>query len=164
MKLNRRMQRYLVDLRSREVEAALPAPGKGPDVAIVETGGCVLLRGFVKKPHLSPADFPDQTGLECSANKLRMEAMFPPRLVASCPLLLLTAGLLTARALSSELSRMPGRFNVIVSYDGDSCAVRFHKIRAGQRWLAEDLEGYVDEGVLVFEAGQELPMPALLAS
>ena len=156
------MERYLTDLRSREVEADFPAPGKGPDVQIVETSGCVLLRGFVKKPHLSPSDFPDQTGLECSANKLRMEAMFPARLVHSCPLLLLTAGLLTARALSVELARLPGRFNVILSYDGESCAVRFHKIRAGQRWLAEDLEGYVDEGVLVFEAGQQAPLPALL--
>ncbi len=162
MRLNRRMERYLTDLRSREVEAEFPAPGKGPDVTVVEAGGCFLLRGFVRKPHLSPADVPDQTGLECSANRLRMEALFPPRIVLSCPLLLLTAGLLTARAISAELSRLPGRFNVILSYDGESCAVRFHKIRAGQRWLAEDLEGYVDEGVLVFEAGQELPLPALL--
>ena len=37
-------------------------------------------------------------------------------------------------------------------------------LRAGQHWLADDLEGYVDEGVLVFEAGQELPMPALLTA
>ncbi len=40
--------------------------------------------------------------------------------------------------------------------------MRFHKIRAGQRWLSEDLEGYVDEGVLVFEAGQDQPLPAML--
>src|SRR5437016_8044943 len=160
MKFNRRMERYLQDLRSREVEAVVPP--RGPDVQIVETGGCFLLRGFVSNPHLSPVDFPDETGLECSANKLRMEAMLDARLVSSCPLLLLTAGLLTARALSRELSHHPARFNVILSYDGDCCAVRFHKIRAGQRWLAEDLEGYVDEGVLVFEAGTELPLPALL--
>ena len=69
----------------------------------------------------------------------------------------------TARAVSIELSRYPGRFNVILSYDGESCAVRFHKIRAGQRWLAEDLDGYVDEGVLVVEAGSDAPWPALLA-
>jgi hypothetical protein len=162
MRLNRRMERYLADLRSREVEAGFPVPGRGPDVQVVEAGSCWLLGGFVKKPHLSPADFPDATGLECSANKLKMEAMFPPRIVASCPLLLLTAGLLTARALSVELSRYPGRFNVILSYDGDSCVVRFHKIRAGERWLSEDLEGYVDEGVLVFEAGSAAPMPAML--
>jgi hypothetical protein len=160
MKFNRRMERYLQDLRSREVEAVVPP--RGPDVQIVEAGGCFLLRGFVSNPHLSPVDFPDQTALECSANKLRMEAMLDARLVRSCPLLLLTAGMLTARIVSLALARYPGRFNVILSYDGECCAVRFHKIRAGQRWLAEDLEGYVDEGVLVFEAGQQTPVPALL--
>ncbi len=158
------MQGYLEDLRSREVEAALPVPGKGPDVQIVEARGCFLLGGFLKKPHLSPADFPDATGLECSANKLRMEGMFPARIVASCPLLLLTAGLLTARSLSVELARHAARFNVILSYDGESCALRFHKIRTGERWLLEDLEEYADEGVLVFEAGQDAPMPAVLTA
>jgi hypothetical protein len=78
--------------------------------------------------------------------------------------LLLTAGLITARTVSAALARYPGRFNVILSYDGESCTVRFHKIRAGQRWLAEDLEGYVDEGVLVFEAGSDAPVPALLTA
>jgi len=162
MRLNRSMERYLAELRSREVEAGFPAAGRGPDVSVVEAGGCWLLGGFVKKPHLSPADFPDATGLECSANKLRMEAMFDERLVDSAPLLLLTAGLVTARAVSHELARYPGRFNVILSYDGECCTVRFHKIRAGEKWLADDLEGYVDEGVLVFEAGTGAPMPALL--
>jgi hypothetical protein len=160
MKFNRRMGRYLEDLRSREVEAVVPP--RGPHVHIVEAGGCFLLQGFVSKPHLSPADFPDQTRLECSANRLRMESMLDARLVRSCPLLLLTAGLVTARAVSTALSRYPARFNVILSYDGESCAVRFHKIRARQRWLLEDLEEYVDEGVLVFEAGADTPPPASL--
>jgi hypothetical protein len=136
MKFNRRMGRYLDDLRSRAVDAVVP---RGPEVQIVETGGCFLLRGFVTHPHLSPVDFPDETALECSANKLRMEAMLDARLVRSCPLLLLTAGLLTAQVVSSALARYRERFNVILSYDGEGCAVRFHKIRAGQRWLAEDL-------------------------
>ena len=156
------MENYLRDLRSREVETGFPSPGRGPDVQVVETSGCWLLGGFVRKPHLSPADFPDATCLECSANRLRMETMFPARLVLSCPLLLLTAGLLTAQLLASELARHEESFNIILSYDGESCAVRFHKIRAGERWLAEDLEGYVDEGVLVFEAGQNAPALALL--
>lgn len=164
MRLNRRMQRYLQDLRSREVDADFPLPGKGPDVNIVEVRGCFLLRGYVQRPHVAPADFPDQTGLECSANRLRMETMLDARLVRSCPLLLLTAGLMTARALSRELARLEGRFNVILSYDGEGCAVRFHKIRAGQRWLSDDLEGYVDEGVLVFEVGPGIPLPALLTA
>jgi hypothetical protein len=163
MKLNRRMERDLADLRSRQVEADSILPGLWPKVQIVAAGGCFLLDGFARKPHLSPADFPDQTGLECSANKLRMEAMLEPRLVDSCPLLLLTAGLFTARAVSRELARYPERFNIILSYDGESCAVRFHKIRAGQRWLLEDLDGYVDESVLVVEAGAKATWPALLA-
>src|SRR5438105_15763779 len=161
MKFNRRMGRYLEDLRSRAVDAVVP---RGPDVQIVETGGCFLLRGFVSKPHLSPVDFPDETALECSANKLRMETMLDARLVRTCPLLLLTAGLLTAQVVSAALARFPGRFNVILSYDGESCAVRFHKIRAGERWLLDDLEQYVDEGVLVFEAGPDAPLPALLSA
>jgi len=156
------MARYLEDLRSREVEAALPQ--RGPDVQIVEAGGCYLLRGFASKPHLRPIDFPDQTRLECSANRLRMESMLEPRLVRSCPLLLLTAGLVTARVLCAALAQFPGRFNVILSYDGESCAVRFHKVRAGERWLLDDLEEYVDEGVLVFDAGPDAPLPALLPS
>jgi hypothetical protein len=90
--------------------------------------------------------------------------MLDPRLVAVCPLLLLTAGLLMAEAVSRKLSALPGRFNVIVSYDGESCAVRFHRIRPGERWLSEDLESYVDEGVLVVEAGPGLPSFAQLAA
>jgi hypothetical protein len=160
MKLNVRMRRYLADLRSREVGAnAMPS---GPEVQVVEAGGLFLLRGFVKKPHLALSDFRDETGLECSANRLRMEAMVEPRLASSAPLLLLTAGLVTARAMAAALRKFSARFNVIVSYDGDCCAVRFHKIRDGQHWLMEDLEDYEGEGVLVFEAGGEQPVPALL--
>ena len=154
MRLNRRMQRYLDDLRSRRVDAAPLVPGRPPDVEIVEAGGCFLLGRFARKPHLHVADFRDETGLECSANKLPMAGLVDPRLSAAAPLLLLTAGLLTAQAVSQQLAQRPGIFNVIVSYDGESCAVRFHRLRAGQRWLAEDLEDYVDEGVLVVEAGQ----------
>src|SRR5437588_7682958 len=132
MKFNRRMERYLQGLRSREVEAVVPP--RGPAVQVVEAGGCCLLRGFVSNPHLSPVDFPDQTTLECSANKLRMEAMLDARLVRSCPLLLLTAGLLTARIVSIALARYPGRFNVILSSDGEGCAVRFRTRRPGPRW------------------------------
>src|SRR2546427_12324348 len=146
MKFNRRMERYLQDLRSREVEAVVPP--RGPDVQIVETGGCFLLRGFVSNPHLSPVDFPDQTTLECSANKLRMEAMLDARLVRSCPLLLLTAGLLTARIVSIALARLPGRLHVILSYHCRGCARPFHQSRARPRRAAQDLDGDVAGGVL----------------
>src|SRR5260370_18404895 len=90
MKLNRRMERYLADLRSREVEADFPLPGRGPDVQIVEAGRFFLLRGFLHRPPFLPADFPDPTRLESNPNKLLMEAMFDSRLIASFPPPLLT--------------------------------------------------------------------------
>ena len=164
MKLNRRMQRYLGELRSRSIDAEPMVPGKWPDLSVVEVNGFVFLESFRKKPSLRPADFDGPSALEACANKLLMEKMLDPRLVAVCPLLLLTAGLLTAEAVSRKLVGLPGRFNVIVSYDGESCAVRFHKIRAGDGWLAEDLESYVDEGVLVVEAGAGLTAFAQLAA
>jgi hypothetical protein len=84
-----------------------------------------------------------------------MSGLVDPRLAASCPLLLLVAGLMTAQAVALELAQFDARFNIILSYDGESCVVRFHKIRAGESWLAADLEAYAaDEGLLVIEAGQ----------
>ena len=158
------MQRYLADLRSRQVDAAPLVPGRPPDVEIVEAGGCFLLGRFARRPHLHVADFPDATGLECSANKLPMAGMVDPRLSAAAPLLLLTAGLLTAQAVSRQLAQYPGIFNIIVSYDGESCAVRFHRIRAREQWLHDELEEYDDEGVLVFEAGRSTVEVRLLGS
>ncbi len=154
MKLNRRMQDYLGELRSRGIDAEELVPGKWPDLTVQQIGDVVLLDSFCKKPTLRPADFDAASGLECCANKLLVEKMLDPRLVMACPLLLLTGGLFVAEQVSKRLAGLPGRFNVIVSYDGESCAVRFHKIRAGERWLCEDLERYVDEGVLVVEVGQ----------
>jgi hypothetical protein len=161
MKVNTRMRRYLADLRSREVgAAAVPA---APAIHLVEANGLVLLRGFIQKPHGTLSEFPNETALECTANRLRMEAMVEPRLARSAPLLLLTAGLVTAGAMALALRSLKGSFNVIVSYDGEGCAVRFHKIRAAQRWLMNDLEDYEGEGVLVFEAGPDQPAPMLLS-
>ncbi len=164
MKLNRRMQRDLGELRSRSIDAEPLLPGKWPDLTVAEVNGLVLLESFRRKPSLRLADFDGPSALEACANKFLMEKMLDPRLVAACPLLLLTAGLLMAEAVSRKLSVLPGRFNVIVSYDGESCAVRFHKIRQGERWLSEDLEAYVDEGVLVVEAGPGLTPFAQLAA
>jgi hypothetical protein len=147
------MKRYLGDLRSRNVAAEPLLPAKWPDLSVAQVGDVVLLESFCKKPSLRPADFEVASALECCANKLQLEKMLDPRLVLACPLLMLTGGLLLAGEVSRRLTALPGRFNVIVSYDGESCAVRFHKIREGESWLCDDLETYVDEGILVVEAG-----------
>jgi hypothetical protein len=32
-----------------------------------------------------------------------------------------------------------------------ACTVRFHKVRAGQVWLKDDLESYKEEAILVMD-------------
>jgi hypothetical protein len=155
VKLNRRMQGYLGELRGRNIDAAPLVPGKWPDLSVQQIGDIVLLDSFCKKPCLRPSDFYAASALECCANKVLVERMLDPYLVYVCPLLLLTGGLFIAEQVSKRLTGLPGRFNVIVSYDGESCAVRFHKIREGESWLCQDLESYVDEGILVVEAGAD---------
>ena len=74
-----------------------------PDLTVAEVNGLVLLESFRRKPSLRPADFDGPSALEACANKLLMEKMLDPRLVGVCPLLLLTAGLLMAEAVSRKL-------------------------------------------------------------
>jgi hypothetical protein len=164
MRVNRRMRAYLDDLRSREVEAHSLLPERMPgDLELVQKGECVFLRRIAARPLRTLADFSHWTSVECFANKLSMNDMVDPRLSRGVPLVLLMGGLLLAERFARQLAYFPGRYNVIVSYDGESCSVRFHKIRAGERWLSDDLEDYPEEGVLVLDAGgAEPPLAALL--
>jgi len=57
VKLNRRMQGYLGELRSRNIDAAPLVPGKWPDLSVQQIGDVVLLDSFCKKPCLRPSDF-----------------------------------------------------------------------------------------------------------
>jgi hypothetical protein len=157
MRLNKRMRAHLYDLRRREVDGTVD-PGLAATRApldLAESQGMVLLRQRNARAWRSRlTEFADPTNLECTANKLSLGDFLDERLTATCPLLLLLAGLLMAERVSHELERFEGRFNVILSYDGDSCALRFHRQRPGERWLHADLEEYdEEEGVLVFEAG-----------
>jgi hypothetical protein len=166
MRLNSRMRIHLDDLRRREVDSAIDpglAAARAP-LEIRESQGLVLLRSGGTGWRFRLAEFADPTNLECTANKLSMGDLLDPRLADSCPLLLLLAGLLMAERVSRELRRFDGRFNVILSYDGESCALRFHRLREGEQWLHGDLEAYDVEGVLVFEAGQATVPVQLLGS
>jgi hypothetical protein len=41
-------------------------------------------------------------------------------------------------------------FRIIFSVDGRNCVMRFHKVRDGESWLHDDLEGY-QEAVAAYE-------------
>jgi hypothetical protein len=165
MRTNRRMKAYLDDLRSREVSAESLLPERMPgDLELVQAGECVLLRRVAQRSRRMIADLAHWTNVECLVNKLSMNDMVNPRISRGVPLVLLMGGLLLAERFARQLAHFPGRYNVIVSYDGEACAVRFHKVRAGERWLSEDLEDYPDEGVLVLDAGAQVAaQPPLLS-
>jgi hypothetical protein len=165
MRFNRQMHGHLLDLKSREIGLALDPTfaARAPLDVAEHAGGVVLLKQPARGWRSRLAVFHDPTNLECTANKISVGDLLDPRWARSAPLLLLTAGLVLTERLSRELTAFPGRFNIILSYDGDSCAVRFHRIRPGEAWLHEDLEEYSEEGVLVCEAG-EAPQIGLLGS
>jgi len=154
MRFNQQMHGHLQDLKSREIGLALdPNFAARAPLAFEEHNGVVLLSRPAGAWRSRLANFGDRTNLECTANKLSVGELLDPRLSRAAPLLLLTAGLVLAERLPRELARFPGRFNIILSYDGESCALRFHRIREGESWLHEDLEEYDEEGVLVCESG-----------
>ena len=47
-------------------------------------------------------------------------------------------------------SALDGPFRIIISGDsvGNSCTVRFHRLRPDQVWLADDLESYKEEALM----------------
>ena len=155
MRFNQQMLGHLQDLKSREIGLALdPNFAARAPLAFEEHNGVVLLSRPAGAWRSRLANFGDRTNLECTANKLSVGELLDPRLTRAAPLLLLTAGLVLAERLTRELSQLEGTFNVILSYDGESCALRFHRVRAGEAWLHEDLEEYSEEGVLVCETGE----------
>jgi hypothetical protein len=126
----------------------LPAranPGQVPTLEIFED--CVLLKEhWDPKKHVQITDFPDKTGFECSANHVHLPFVGTNESLISC--------LEYAATLQEALSpfTQDRRFRVIVALpEDDDCTVRFHQIRPGENWIADDLEGYKSEAILVFD-------------
>jgi len=90
----------------------------------------------------------DETGIECLASKIHVDAFLP----RDTPLAdMVGVALAYARQLRKRLgtSSLRGPFRVIIGASPkdeesvrDTCVIRFHRMRPGQQWLKEDLEGY----------------------
>lgn len=100
---------------------------------------------------VKPENFPDLTGFECFVNHIHVEDQLEAPLAD--PSALLKQGIKFALATESELrSTFPGKpFKVIVAATERGCGVRFHSVRQGEEWLANDLNGYSEEAILVLE-------------
>jgi hypothetical protein len=137
MKTNQNMRRFLGQLKT-DGSALSPELSSVLDAGFVEEKGCVLLASKARGSAFARAT-EDETGYECFINHLHVED--------------LGEALEFARLLHKALAdAFTGSFVVIVAYDGREATVRFHRLRAGQTWLSENLEGYLDEGIAVFDS------------
>jgi hypothetical protein len=132
------MREYLSHLQSHD--SVLSTKLSSVLVAgFVEEEGCVLLAAEAHNPVASRAATQDETGYECIFNHLHIKD--------------LGEALEFAQRLNGALAeRFRVRFVVIVSFDGREATVRFHKLRSGQTWLNDDLEGYLEEGIAILDS------------
>jgi hypothetical protein len=144
MKMNQRMSALL-----RCAGVPVPfgdslGPGPSPLPALAIVGEFVLLKDPYKaNRHIRPQDLPDKTGYECLINHIHLPFDGTGDSLKS--------SLKYAVALHSALAQMGKnrRFQVILSVNEQECTVRFHQLRQGESWIAEDLEGYAEEAVLL---------------
>jgi hypothetical protein len=138
MKTNQNMRRFSGELQSNRPVLS-PELSRVLNAGFVEEKGCVLLASEARASALDRAATQDETGYECFINHVHVESLGEA---------LEFAGRLN-RALSATFA---GKFIVIVSFDGREATVRFHRLRAGQTWLSENLEEYREEGIAVLDS------------
>lgn len=119
-----------------------------PDLDLIIVDDSVLLKREAERAKaVTINDFPDRTGFECFVNHVHMPYDGSRTSLLAC--------LQYATDLQSKLAALgqARTFLVIVSISEDDCVIRFHQHRKGEQWLADDLEGYAEEAVLVLPAG-----------
>ncbi len=117
---------------------------------LTEANGCVVP---VLTPSVTWVD--DETGTECLWSHFHLEDFLPEvtRLEEVARTALDYVWPLRKSILAAQLF---GLFRMIAAIElpdleqpKSSCVMRFHRIRPGQPWLAEDLESYKHEAILV---------------
>jgi hypothetical protein len=155
--MNRRMSRLL-----KMLELTFPLPessrkaGFKPN-AFMRVRGCVFLKREFKRSRVSQSHFPDKTGYECFVNHVHLAYNGSRRSAATC--------LAYCTNLDIGLSKFAPRqrFQIVASFSTDGCVVRFHLIRRGENWISDDLEGYKQEAILCYVAG-EFRRPATIST
>jgi uroporphyrinogen-III synthase len=132
MRANRRMQRLLK--RTGSPKRLAPKLKGILDAGLVERDECLLLASEAARSF--GRELMDALGYECFANHIHIADF--------------EQAWLYANELTKMLSRSRfGKCAVLVSFDGKDATVRFHRIRPGQSWLSENLEGYQEEAIAV---------------
>jgi hypothetical protein len=144
LEVNKAMAGLLKNADARK--AILPA--KLADLlsqGFVKKEGCYFLAALYAGSLPASRDtFPDATGYEAYVNHLHLDDFTDDGDQLSICLLYLDH--LAHFWKNSEFSVVP--IQADVSYDGESCVVRFHALRIGEQLLSEKLEAY-DEAIFV---------------
>ena len=102
-------------------------------------------------------DFLDDTGYECFVNQIHLSDFLP---LSSQPTLeiILKEGIALGKALFAKLSEeLPWiRFRLIFSVEEEEGTLRFHTMREQESWLANDVEEYQQEGLLILDTPSDL--------
>jgi hypothetical protein len=153
IRTNQRMLQILYDLHVGKGHHLSPRLKGLLDAGIIEEDGCWFLTKCRSGTKNVISEFQDRTGLECFVNKIHIEEKEPVTLQEQ--------GYIFVDTLR-QLLEPRGVFNIIMGlsysdFDGKpdilTCNVRFHKVRAGESWLRDDLETYKDDGLLVLTTG-----------
>jgi len=153
--MNRKLRALLGASADSLESIAHPLPGELLDelrVGFKESNGCVVPK------NCSPFKIEvneDETGIECQISKVHFGDF---RCNGEPYQSMLEMGIAYAFALKDHLQRsgLGGPFRVILGADAEgdypSVTVRYHRIRQGQDWLGDDIEGHAD-GVLAVDFG-----------
>ena len=144
MKMNTRMSQLLTRLNVPLAPNNLPTFAKPelPELIVVD-GSVLFKREFEQAKGAAVSDFPDRTGFEAFVNNFHR----PYDKTSES----LQTSLYFATKLRNRLAEIKEhQFVVILSVSEGDCVVRFHQLRQGENWLADDLETYTEEGILVF--------------
>jgi len=118
--------------------------------------GCIFFRELFHHDALtSLALHQDMTGYECAVNAIHLEDYLEKGMAREAPALAMTAAK-CIDWLVERLRRFSSEpFRIIVSVRARNCTLRFHKVRDGESWLADNLEGY-EEAIAVYDTSPQL--------
>ena len=117
---------------------------------LTEINGCVV-------PALNPSVtwVEDETGTECFWSHFQLED-FLPETTPSEELARTALDFVWPLRKAILAAHLSGSFRMIaaIEFPGlakakPSCVVRFHRLRSGQAWIAENLEAYKHEAIMV---------------
>jgi len=126
-----------------------------PNLEKVADGGMVLIDGCYflcdqanGQTNVTIKDFQDRTGYECFINHIHVDDYVSGDLVNQ------SIGYACRVFEKWNEQKFDGEFIAVIAFttnedtNEDEATVRFHYRRKAESWLADDLDGYNDEGVL----------------